>query len=181
MTYTKTFNCRDFSGWFLRCLKDNGVDGTGLSMWCKDCNKVGETFAHRVVVYPRDGKYCPAEPQLASGEATACCKATIAEAEQCAHDLFCAGKFPARATPHPDYAGCKPGTRSQQTCATCMAEPCTAEERKAVCKLLNVDDSCGAKTTNTACTQCCIDKFGNNNNNPALTHCLSTSNCGGKP
>jgi hypothetical protein len=177
MTYTETFNCRDYAGWFLRCLRDNGVEGTGLSMYCKNCDD-GGAHGHRIVVYPRDGKYCPGDPGWGGVEASGCCKATAAEAEQCAHERFCAGTWVNRTTPSSRYAGCSPDSRTQQTCAYCMSETCTPEERAQVCKLLEIDDDCGAKTTNAACTQCCIDKYPVGGDRTA---CLSSSGCASKP
>ncbi|MEZ4363128.1 MAG: hypothetical protein R3B48_23335 [Kofleriaceae bacterium] len=177
MTYTSTFNCRDYAGWFLRCLQDNGITGTGLSMFCKNCDD-GKSHGHRIVVYPRGGQYCPGDPGWDGEEASGCCKATIAEAEACAHARFCGGTWVNRTTPADRYAGCQPDSRTQRTCAYCTAETCTPEERAQVCKLLNIDDDCGQKTSNSECTACCISKYPVGGDRTA---CLSDSGCASKP
>ena len=163
ITYTNSFNCRDFTTWFLECLDDRGHPGsTGLDMYCKNCDD-GKSHGHRVTIIKHDGKFCPIEPGWGDGSiVTSCCKDTKAAAEECAHNKYCGGLWPNRDTPSDRYAGCEPGTRTGQTCEYCLNEPCTPEERETVCELLDLDEDlgdCKDTTTNAECTQCCIDAF----------------------
>ena len=179
ITYTESFNCRDFTKWFLVCLEDRGHEGTGLSMWCKNCDD-GKGHGHRVSIIKHDGKFCPIEPGWGDGSiVTSCCKDTKAAAEECAHNKYCAGLWPNRDEPADRYSGCEPDNRTPRTCGYCLNEPCTPEEKETVCELIGIDEDlgdCKDKTTNAECTQCCIDMFPDRGND--FDQCISNEGAG---
>ena len=144
MTYSPTFNCKDFTTWFLRCLTDKGYTGTGLSMSCKNCtDKKMSKSGHRISILKRRvaGRlyYCPVEDGWYDGEiVTSCCRTKREDAEKCAHEKYCSGLWPSRHPDDPDprFPGCEPDSTTQRTCAYCLNETCTDEEKELVCKLI---------------------------------------------
>ncbi len=141
MTFDDTFDCKDFSKWFLLCMKQRGRGPViGLSMNCKSCDD-GEGKDHRIVMYKKpNGQWCPGEPQLEkNGEASTCCSEVAENAADCALTKYCSGRFPFTDDQHPkdpDYDGCKDGRHKWRTCATCFKESCSAAQEAQVCHLI---------------------------------------------
>lgn len=111
------FNCRDFTKWFILCMKRRGYDLDennkrlfwGLEVRCKKCDS-RKDYAHRIVFYKRPGKepnyigkpppdpdkpepnkvWCPGEPQKEDGgEWGDCCRYEPERAAKCALDQHC--------------------------------------------------------------------------------------------
>ncbi|MEY4631027.1 MAG: hypothetical protein RIQ81_1147 [Pseudomonadota bacterium] len=89
------FNCRDFSRWFVECMRRLQHEDThGIAVLCKNCESKS-AHGHAIVIYKKpDGKWCPGEPQSEprngrNGEITQCCSYDKEEAKNCALQDHC--------------------------------------------------------------------------------------------
>ncbi len=136
-----TFNCQQYSSWFVRCMNDRGHYAKSIGLACHSCKKSCDRdgiIAHAVVLYRRsDGKYCAGEPQLVvGGESSWTCTDSPEATRERAGAAYCAGFWPdTEAGEDPEFEGCRFLRAIEHDDATC-AERCRPEHEDAVKELL---------------------------------------------